>query len=234
MTYLSRIWLNPLRAGAQKLLANPQAMHAAVLGGLSRQPVTERVLWRQESDGLYRASVLVLTESGPSWEHLVEQAGWPQSSDEQITVRSYKPLLDRIQRGREFAFRMRVNPVMSTRSPDKPSSAQRQRLAGERPRGVRVPHRTAAQQLGWFLLRAPRWGFDLPPTSAGDPDLRLAERSRLVFSKTSGRVVLETATFEGRLRIADPEAAVVSLLGGVGPARAYGCGLITLAPLIRD
>lgn len=46
MSYLSRIWLNPLRTGTQRMLRNPQVLHAAILGGLSRQPVTERVLWR--------------------------------------------------------------------------------------------------------------------------------------------------------------------------------------------
>src|SRR3954469_18997000 len=76
MPYLSRIYLNPLRTGAQRLLRNPQHMHAAVLGGLSRQPVTERVLWRLDTEQ-HRASLLVLTQSTPSWEHLVEQAGWP-------------------------------------------------------------------------------------------------------------------------------------------------------------
>ena len=49
MPYLSRIYLNPLRTRTQSLLRNPQAMHAAVLGGLSRQPVVERVLWRLET-----------------------------------------------------------------------------------------------------------------------------------------------------------------------------------------
>lgn len=236
MPYLSKIWLNPLRTGAQLLLRNPQAMHAAVLGGLSRQHVTERVLWRLEHDGPHRAAVLVLTESAPSWEHLVEQAGWPGSDDPQVLVRSYKPLLDRIVRGREFAFRLRANPVAATRHPQQPSAAQRRRLdSTPRPRGVRVPHRTAAHQLGWLGEHTGRWGFDMVTNSAGVIDVRLAARQRLVFSKKSDatprRVTIETATFEGRLRIADVDLARASLLRGVGPARAYGCGLITLAPL---
>lgn len=234
MPYLSKIWLNPLRARTQLLLRNPQAMHAAVLGGLSRQPITERVLWRLEN-GPHRAAVLVLTESVPSWEHLVEQASWPCSDEPQALVRSYEPLLERIMRGREFAFRLRANPVSATRQPTRPTAAQQKRLdSSPRPRGVRVPHRTAAHQLAWLDTRITRWGFDIATNSDG-ADVRLAARERLIFTKktdaTSRRVTIETATFEGRLRVADPDHAKASLLDGVGSARAYGCGLITLAPL---
>jgi len=234
MPYLSKIWLNPLRRGTQRLVGNPQAMHAAVLGGLSRQPVTERVLWRLE-DERHRATLLVLTDSAPSWHHLVEQAGWPSSDEPQALVRSYKPLLDRIVRGREFAFRLRANPVAATRHPEQPSPSQRLRLEGTRPRGVRVPHRTADHQLDWLGTRAGRWGFELVTNSAGAADVRLTARQRLVFTKSTDtkarRVTIETATFEGRLRVADVDQSIASLLGGVGSARAYGCGLITLAPL---
>lgn len=234
MPYLSRVYLNPLRSGAQNLLRNPQRMHAAVLGGLSCQPVEERVLWRLETD-VHRASLLVLTRSTPSWEHIIEQAGWPAADEPQAIVRSYEPLLARAERGREFRFRLRANPVVSTRTPQKPSDAQRRRLdTPGRSRGVRVPHRTAAHQLAWFTEHIERWGFSLPPSSNGLHDVLLGARDRMTFTKSGSasgrRVVIQTATFEGRLRIEDPDRARTSLLDGVGPARAYGCGLLTLAP----
>lgn len=233
MPYLSRIYLNPLRTGAQSLLRNPQRMHAAVLGGLSRQPVDERVLWRPERDGANRASVLVLTQSTPSWEHLIEQAGWAASDDPQALVRAYEPVLARTERGREFRFRVRVNPVSATRAPTKPSVEQQRHLQSPgRRRGVRVPHRTAAHQLEWLMSRIEKWGFAF----RGDEDtaaaVRLTARERLSFAKPGGhRVVIQTATFEGILRVENPEVARASLLHGVGAGRAYGCGLLTLAPL---
>lgn len=217
------------------MLGNPQVLHAAALAEVSRQPVTERVLWRLEHDSRYRASVLVLTGSKPSWEHLVEQAGWPSADEPQALVRPYAPLLDRVARGREFAFRLRANPVAATRTPAKPSPGQQRHLASApRPRGVRMPHRTAAHQMAWFTDRVGRWGFEIVPTAARFPDLWLAAHDRVVFTKSDDhgdrrRVVLQTATFEGRLRVVDPDLARTSLLSGVGPARAYGCRLITLA-----
>jgi len=236
MAYLSRIWINPLRQRAQKLIENPHALHASVLGGLSRQPVEERVLWRLELETAHRAGLLVLTQSMPSWEHLVEQAGWPSSEDPQSKVRSYDPLLDKVIEGQEFGFRLRANPTISTRNPTKPSQSQSERLArSDRPRGVRVGHRTASQQRGWFLARIRDWGFEMLVNSMGDPDLAIVDRQRIAFTKTShqttsrGRVTLQVATFEGRLRVIDAAAARHSLLDGVGTGRAYGCGLVTLA-----
>jgi CRISPR system Cascade subunit CasE len=236
MTYLSRIWLNPLRTGTQRLFTSPQAMHAAVLGGLPLQPVAERVLWRLELGQPHRGELLVLTRSRPSWEHLVEQAGWPGAEEPQAAVRSCQPLLDRLTTGQEYAFRLRANPVSSTRNPASPSVAQKDHLASsDRPRGVRVAHRTAAHQLAWLVDRMESWGFTVPTTRAGDPQVQLAGRERVIFTKgrdggARTRVVLQTATYEGRLRVCDTERARTSLLDGVGRGRAYGCGLLTLAP----
>jgi CRISPR system Cascade subunit CasE len=234
MTYLSRIWINPLRTSGQRMLRNPQVLHAALLGGLSRQPVAERLLWRLESDSRHRLAVLVLTESAPSWEHVVEQAGWPGSDEAQARVKPYEPLLSRLERGREFALRLKVNPVSSTRRPVKPSPAQQKSLSRPRPRGVRVAHRTAQQQTEWFMAHIQGWGFEVTDNDLGSPDLRLTARDSMVFTKkpdSRDRVTLTTATFEGRVRVAEPDLARRSMLDGVGRARAYGCGLITLAPV---
>lgn len=233
--YLSRIWLNPLRTGTQRMLRSPQVVHAAVLGGLPEQPVEERPLWRLETESPHRLQLLVLTRSLPSWEHVVEQGGWPSAEESQTLVRSVKPLLDRVERGREFAFRLRANPVSATRRPAKPSPAQAEQLSVPGARGVRVPHRTASHQLAWFLSRTASWGFDIPETESGFPDVLLTGRERISFTKGGDdgrhRVTLSTATFEGRLRVADVDLLRQSLTEGVGPARAYGCGLITLAPV---
>lgn len=237
MAYLSRVWLNPLRSGARRLLSHPQSMHAAVLGGLVEQPVTERVLWRPEADGQHRVGLLVLTQSRPSWDHLVAQAGWPGAEGAEGLVKDYAPLLQRVVVGREFAFRLRANTVTSTRTPQAASARQRDRLAGERPRGLRVPERTAAQQLDWFLRHLPGWGLAVAEQD-GLLGVRLVAREQVAFSKAAGeggsrRVTLQTATAEGVVRVVDPDVVRRALVTGCGPARAYGCGLLTLAPATR-
>ncbi|GGJ92641.1 CRISPR-associated endoribonuclease Cse3 [Pilimelia anulata] len=230
MAYLSQIMLNPLRRGGQRFLRNRQALHAAVLGGLVPGPESERVLWRLEPEP-HRLRLLVLTRSAPSWAHVVEQAGWPGADGEQVRVRPYAPLLDRVARGRRFAFRLHANPTVSTKKIKDPSPQQERHLARARPRGVRLAHVTAGQQLTWLVDRLPRWGFaPVPNTIEGCP-VRVAARSTVTIDKNDGnRVTLGAALFDGVIAVADPELVRRSLLDGVGPGKAYGLGLITLAP----
>lgn len=236
MPYLSRIWLNPLRQQARRLLAEPQAMHAAVLGGLSTQPVTERVLWRVDADEPRRPGLLVLTQTTPSWEHLIEQAGWPSADETQALTRNYQPLLEQVARGRAFAFRLTANPTQARRRPDDaPTGSDPTERCG---RSRRLGHRTAAYQRGWLLDRTARWGFDIPPATLDDTDspvadVRITARARRSFRHRRGAppIVIQTVTYEGRLVVTDATELRERLVAGVGPAKAYGCGLLTLAPL---
>lgn len=132
---------------------------------------------------------------------------------------------------------------------------------GEHRRGFRLAHRTAAAQLDWFLSRTAGWGFDVPAARTDDPapglapdvpdardvpdvtadadrpgparEVRIVQRRRHAFDKRPGgpRVTFHSATFEGRLRVTDATAFRTRLLDGIGPSKAYGCGLLTLAPL---
>jgi CRISPR system Cascade subunit CasE len=241
MPYLSRISLNPLREATRQLLAQPQALHAAVLGGLSRQPVTERVLWRVDADEPRKPALFVLTQSRPSWEHLVEQASWPSSDEPQALTREYEPLLARVVAGREFAFRLASNPVQSRRNPQKPSSAQAERA--QEGRSARLGHRTVRHQMEWLLDRTERWGFEIPParTDLGENDgdvrdVKISGRARRSFRRRHGDppVVIQTVVYDGRLVVRDAELFRERLLSGFGPAKAYGCGLLTLAPLAGE
>ncbi|MFJ9380545.1 type I-E CRISPR-associated protein Cas6/Cse3/CasE [Streptomyces sp. NPDC101455] len=258
MPYLSKIALNPQRRSALALLSNPHRMHAAVLAGLAAQPVDERVLWRLETNTAHRAEILVLTQSRPSWHHLVEQTGWPGADGGEPLVADYTPLLERIMLGKEFAFRLTANPVQSVMRPQKPSEEQITRLTTSadaadtktKQRGFRVAHRTAAQQTQWLLHQAGRNGFTIPEAQSTDPApgihidapltpapaLSLIARDILRFRKhTNGpRITISTATFQGRLRVTDAEALRAALLAGIGPAKGYGQGLLTLAPLTTE
>ncbi|MEU0786702.1 type I-E CRISPR-associated protein Cas6/Cse3/CasE [Streptomyces sp. NPDC006173] len=246
MPYLSRIRINPLRADSRRLLASPRAMHAAVQGGIPNPPEHDRTLWRLDADNPHRPHLFVLTTDKPDWTHLVEQAGWPGADGEHYAIRDYTPLLQQLAPGRSFAFRLTANPVQNTKRPDKPTKSQQQRTEAGQTRGFRLGHRTAAAQLGWLLTRTPRWGFDIPTTpgqlethdTKGESprDVRITTRQHRSFGKEpitpkEQRVVMNAVTFEGRLRITDPDLLAACLLAGIGPTKAYGCGLLTLAPL---
>jgi CRISPR system Cascade subunit CasE len=220
MTFLCSIPLNPLRSGAQRLLTNPQRMHAAVEGVLPPQR-SGRLLWRLERNGPH-ANLLILSPDQPTPDHLIEQAGWPDAPGGAPRIADMAPLLGQVALGREFEFRVRLNPVQHV-----PTGADT--------RGERRGHRTLAHQLDWFLTRTTgsgaTWGFSVG-ADAESANATIPEREHLSFRRGGSErpVTLDTATFQGVLTVTDATLLRRSLLEGIGSGKAYGCGLLTLAP----
>lgn len=197
-------------------------MHAAVMAafpGRLADRTSERVLWRLDpGDG--EAVLYVVSPEQPDFTHLIEQAGWPTLATWES--REYGPLLDRLVVGQRWAFRLTANPTRSRPLKDGASSQ-------------RFGHVTVAQQQAWLVSRAARAGFELPPVLGPDseerPENGLVVRNRSVdrFRRGEGTVTLSRATFEGTLVVVDPVALRATLTGGLGPGKAYGCGLLTLA-----
>lgn len=226
MTYLSRVRLNPTRRGAQKLLTSPQAMHAAVMGSHPRlldERVSGRVLWRIDQPAKHDIQVYVVSPVAPDFTGLLEQAGWPTQRDWDST--EYQPFLDKLNKGQLWSFRVTANPVRVL--PKKPGDTRR--------RGRISPHVTADQQRGWLFKNGPTWGFSLPTHDSFGVQAEVRDRHTVRFGRVSAEasrstVSLSRASFTGLLTIEDPDALRSALVEGMGRAKAYGCGLMTLAP----
>lgn len=256
--YLTRFRLNTARPGARRLLSSPQAMHAAVLSafpdlmpGDTPAPGTPRILWRLDQQARAQVILYVVSPATPDLTHLVEQAGWPAAAAADPAnpgwqTRPYTPLLDRLTTGQHWSFRLTANPVHTIRR------------TKDEPRKI-TAHLTPVHQKGWLLdeQRQQRCGFRilekpsearlLPngtthkgrPHSGDRYELAVTDTRTLSFAKSRetndshrGKpVTVVTATFDGHLQVTDPEALRRTLTQGLGKARAYGCGLLTLAPL---
>lgn len=217
--FLTRFELNTARRGARDLLTSPHRLHAAVLAAFptsQREPTEHgRILWRLDQRS--RQTLLyIVSPHHPDLTHLVETAGWPATRSWQ--THSYGPLLDRLVAGTQWAFRLAANPVHS-------------RAATPGERGKRYGHVTVAQQTNWLLDRAQRHGFTVPETTGKEPDVAVHARRTWRFPRDGRTVTLATAVFEGRLETTDPDVLRHALTHGIGPAKGYGCGLLTLAPL---
>lgn len=210
--HLTRFEINPARRDARSMLASPQRMHAAVLAAFPESRDDGRILWRLD-EGRHDVVLYVVSPGKPDLTHLVETIGRPtygwQTGD-------YGPFLDRLVAGERWAFRLRANPVHTVRS-------------GDGGRGKRFGHVTAEQQTAWFHRQAQRHGFFVVTGSADAPDVVLRTRRTLRFDRRGRTVTLSTAVFEGTLQVDDPDALREALVGGIGPAKGYGCGLLTLA-----
>ncbi|MFI1700600.1 type I-E CRISPR-associated protein Cas6/Cse3/CasE [Streptomyces bobili] len=253
--FLSRFRVNTARPGARRLLSSPQAMHAAVMSSFpgllpsdTPSPDGPRVLWRLDHQARAEVLLFIVSPDRPDLTHLVEQAGWPAVASPQEPgwqTRPYGPLLDRLTAGDRWAFRLTANPVHTIRRTD------------SEPRKI-TAHLTPVHQMGWLLQRQDTCGFRilekpgdrrlLPGGTTGQGkhehhgdryELSVGQQHNLAFDKSRSegssrrgkQVTLVTVTFDGRLEVTDPDALRRTLSHGIGRAKAYGCGLITLAPL---
>ena len=218
--YLTRMYLNPGRRGTRFLLASPQRMHAAVLCGFppSSDDGNGRVLWRVDENS-HELVLYVSSPVQPDLTHLVEQAGWPTRPDPWQTA-SLEPLFGRLEAGQHWAFRLTANPVRNVLEPG-------------RSRGKRYAHVTVAQQLEWLVARSDGWGFSIGDATRPTADV-ISRRTVSFDRRSDGRrrqVTVATATFQGTLEVTNAAALAQAMREGMGRAKGYGCGLLTLAPL---
>lgn len=220
--YLTRMRLNPTRVTTKRLVASPQVTHALVEGSFppdSHQ--TGRVLWRLDRAS-HELDLYVVSPTRPDLTGLVEQCGWPTQGTWE--TKEYDPFLGRLEGGQRWRFRLTANPTRS-----EPTGPGR--------RGRLRPLRTVAQQEQWLLDRAERHGFAIPTTSIGARELVVTARGASDFVRRSpdgattrrDNVEITKATYEGVLEVLDPQALRAALTGGIGRAKGYGCGLMTLA-----
>ncbi|WP_432246670.1 type I-E CRISPR-associated protein Cas6/Cse3/CasE [Streptomyces sanyensis] len=232
--FLTRFRVNTARAQSRQLLSSPQYVHAAVMSSFPDMLPTDtdvpRVLWRVDRTATAQVHLYIASPARPDLTHLVEQVGWPAAATEEArgwTTYDYAPFLARLEKGSTWNFRLTANPVHSIRNRD----------------GVptkRTAHRTARHQLRWLLQRQEEGGFHIHEkpaarqhTQSGDThQVVVTDQRALDFSKRGekGRITLTTVTYDGRLDVTDPDALRRLLTHGLGKAKAYGCGLMTLAP----
>jgi CRISPR system Cascade subunit CasE len=211
------------------------------------------VLYRVEPDtrgGAVR--VLVQSQAEPDWTRLQrdlpDYLHTPTDGRRNPQTKSIVAALARIAVGQELVFRLRANP---TRRVHPNSTIETNDLS--RWGGKRVELRTEADWLDWIERKGYAGGFELPQVTASadpiSPERYLeafespASASQLPFDvrankdlKVNGRkggqhrLTFGSVLFEGRLRVTDAALFRQTLEQGIGSGKAYGFGLLSIAP----
>jgi len=91
--------------------------------------------------------------------------------------------------------------------------------------GKLVPLRTREAVGEWFAAKAPGWGFELGY-------LEVQTMNVAQFEKKGQRVTLGQATLTGLLHVSDAARFAQCFMRGLGRGKAFGCGLLQIAPLV--
>lgn len=193
---------------SMRALLSPGILHGAVESCINGERA--RLLWRTDVLG-DKTYLLLLSADLPDCTNLIRQFGYPDTAAE---TKSYDSIIACIEPGQRWRFRLRANPVKSEPNTDRNA------------RGKLHAHVTQTQQMQWLAQRAQKNGFDLKKDEFDVTDTRWLKFKKHVGDKRE--VTLRTATFEGVLTVTDAELFKKALTEGIGRAKAYGCGLLTI------
>ena len=229
--FLSRLELNLRDALVRRDLASPYEMHKTLLSrGFDGFQKTQmgRVLFRVDTD---RRSGLpaLLVQSG-------FQPDWTKLPDRYLTRQAdFKTFDPQFHVGQKLRFRLRANPT-------KRVAAKNERLGGVM-LGKRVGLTTETEQIRWLLHKA-AGSFSLPgswvPAKHPETDEPILLPNFRVDVVPEGRErngkeghsrgAFLAVRFEGVLNVTDPAAFRTILETGVGSAKGFGFGLLSVAP----
>ncbi|MDR3349341.1 MAG: type I-E CRISPR-associated protein Cas6/Cse3/CasE [Acidaminococcales bacterium] len=232
MMYISRIELNCRRRETGYLLASPQRLHAALAGSFPADGADgkKRMLWRIDKLG---SALYIITQSQqkPDFTHIVEKCGWPGAKQQWLT-KEYGPFLERLQTGQAWQFRLRANPVRSLLRTEAGKGDERAKA-----RGQLSALADAEKQKKWLCEKGLRHGFYFLTKKDEPQNIEVVQKEIKEFyrfdpaANERKTVTINMVTFEGILLIAEREKFTAAMLNGIGRAKAYGCGLLTLARL---
>ena len=217
--FLSRVEINQYNRNTIRALSSPQTLHAAVMASFppSKSAVSKKVLWRVDRIGS-AVYILVQSDVKPDFTHIVEQFGWP-ASEQKWETQDMGKFLASIKKGQMWRFRLRANPVHSVKS------------SGDDFRGKVFAHVAIEQQKEWLLSKVSKYGFKI--ISSGDPYneacIEIKQTDRMRFKRQDNQITINAVTFEGILVVEDREKFINAMMAGIGRAKAYGCGLLTIA-----
>jgi len=155
-------------------------------------------------DGFRLLIVSPVQPTRPSW--------WPGGPEAWQT----KPVPESFfSRGR-YAFQLRANPTkkVAVKNPD----------GTMKKHGRREPLRTPDELLAWLQRKAAQGGFAVERSE-------VHREGREAFIKNGRAGTHSTVDFRGVLVVKDPAAFQQTFRTGIGSAKAFGFGLLVIAPL---
>lgn len=199
--FLTRLRLDPRSALVRRDLGDPYEMHRTLVRAFVTDEVRPppRFLWRAEATAAWTEPVILVQASA--------QADWSVLEDMPNYLKQVpdtKPLPEsQPQAGERYRFRLFANPTVTR-------AGKRRGLVSE------------AAQLSWLSRQGERLGFVL--------EAALVTGSELIHSrKGETRINLLKVCFEGALRVSDAQLLAQAVQIGIGPGKAFGCGMLSLA-----
>lgn len=232
---LSRLVLDSRNRSVRRDLADVQQMHRTVMSLFPEVSSEEArrtlgVLFRVDSDPRSYPVLLLQSRTQPDWNKLPPDY-LAAGEDHNPASKDLSAVCDTLKPGMVLSFRLRANPtrkILTKTGSD-----------GIRRNGKRVELRTEADQIEWLRRKGAGSGFILTSVRAVPevPNLRVIGQGKFSGARSDpyheglrSRLTFAAVLFEGVLTIADLDKFRQTIEQGIGSAKAYGFGLLSIAP----
>jgi CRISPR system Cascade subunit CasE len=249
--FLSRLILDARSRQVWSELAQPYEMHRTLMRAFEKLPSEEETKARERCGVLFRADVddrhnrvvvYVQSVAKPDWSflstlrgYLLPDADRPNPASKDVTA-PYQSL----QNGQVLSFRLRANPTKRIAKVTKGDSELK---------GKRVGLLREEEQVAWLIRKGKErqkgipGGFEILMNEVEDKNGEVRPVPRVTVrcegkqrgrKKEEGRPHATThlaVCFDGLLRITDANAFRETLVRGIGPGKAFGFGLLSVAPI---
>jgi CRISPR system Cascade subunit CasE len=203
--YLSKVQLS------WEYAKNPYELHKALWKLFPERP--------DESRGfLFRVENIVKYQSA----QLLMQSVDRPSSDANKSLLACREIPLQLYEGQLLRFRLRANPIKTIKDADKGVVEKKGKIFT---RTVRVPLIHEEQQQQWLERKFE--GVVLLQSLNIQKELVLNFRKHK--EQRNGKV--QTVLFDGVFQVLNPAALIAMMEQGVGPAKSFGCGMLSLSPI---
>lgn len=248
--FLSRLLLNPFSRQVMSEIVHPYEMHRTIMRAFPKIERSAACHPRKELGVLFRCepvtdkgAVILYVQSRvePDWSFLEKLNGYlcTQHGRQPVQYKDVMPAYRCIRNGQLLSFHLKANPT------------KRVARDGDPLKGKRVDLLRESDQVDWLIRKGigdgtETGGFEIPHeldnvnAEKGSPVkfIRIRNEGKISSRKRKDGneavaydVTLLSVTYEGILRVTDKNRFIKSLIRGIGPGKAYGFGLLSVAPI---
>lgn len=198
--FLSQLLINRRHRGARRDLSDRYELHRTLLCAFPEDmPADERVLYRVEQEARQAyAKVLAQSQTLPNWGK-AERLSDPRYLCKSPEVRQVAP---RIRPGTRLPFRLQANPTIKR-------DGKHHAIYAE------------DELTRWLQRKGDMHGFLVEPAN---PRIVKLGRQHGKRRKQTWHLV----QFDGLLQVTNADSFVAGLCNGIGSAKAFGCGLLSV------
>lgn len=207
--YLSSLTLDASKRITREIYINPYTLHQAVFRAFpdKLEDGPGRVLYRLDThNGNF--TLLVQSEKLPNW---IKAEILSECLAEPVKTKLFAP---KFGIGQQLYFLLRANPSVKKDTEGKKN-------------GYRIGLLREEDQMHWLSKKAKTSGFSVVSCIVIPEGIAQNERGK----EGKGKLRHYAVRFNGILQVVEPDLFIETVQKGIGPAKGFGFGLLSLAPL---